>query len=66
MGLGAGGKVWEIDQCALVAMVRKNLRMLSPCPLVPSMSGVQSCKRVLKALIKSLTFRQEFNCAQLA
>ena len=59
-------KLTDRDQHALVSMVRKNLSTLSPCPLVPGMSGAQSCKRVLKALIKSLTFRQEFNCAQLS
>ena len=59
-------KLTDTDQRALVAMVRKNLSMLSPYPLVPGMSGAQSWKRVLKALIKSLTFRQEFNCARLS
>lgn len=59
-------KLTDTDQHALVAMVRKKLSMLSPCPLAPGMSGTQSCERVLKALIKSLTFRQEFNCARLS
>lgn len=43
---------WELtawDHCALVAMVKRDLRMISLCPLVPGISGAQSCKRVLKA-----------------
>lgn len=37
----------DTDQCVLVAMVRRDLRVLSPSPLVPGLSGAQGCKPVL-------------------
>ena len=53
------------DQCALVAMVSGDIRVVSPGPWCLACQ-VHQAARQLKGLLKSLTFRQEGSCALLA